>query len=377
MCVIINKVAGAVSRIEDADFRAAHSRNSDGVGIMYVEDGRIKVDRALGAVDNQKEVWDKVFDKEAWVMHFRFKTHGPADLDNCHPFKVLDIDEGDAVDLYMVHNGVISGYLEVDKAMSDTWNFVNGAIRPVLKTNPELIENEGFLHMIEKYVGSGNKLVFLRSDGQTFTVNEAAGSDFKGCWVSNTYSFNTPVQTTNHYGRSHGGYGGERNPGNAGWTNMYDGDDYYEAYYGKSEVNEMVDAITRRQKADDIVDGVADAITNKVMGNTLPIPSNVCNLPVPSSNAGKGTAVLPEEVEEMEVEHPMSVNELFEEPGNEPVAACHEDVLDAEEEAKDLYDMYDQQAVTAQDVQEFVYNETDNAVLLLAWLLNKKLEYIA
>jgi len=35
------------------------------------------------------------------IIHYRMKTHGDIDMDNCHPSRVTD-------DIWMAHNGILS-----------------------------------------------------------------------------------------------------------------------------------------------------------------------------------------------------------------------------------------------------------------------------
>jgi hypothetical protein len=198
MCLIVVKDTKK-GVFTDANFNASYNRNSDGMGIMWLEDGRVKVERVLGTLAQQRFVWNKHKHKDMWVLHQRYATHGSKAkmLENCHPYKIMDMDDGDVMDIYMAHNGVISDTETTDASMSDTWNFIENHIKPIVKHNPELLWNDAFQMMINKYIGSGSKLVVLsnRKKDPMLIFNEEAGTVVNGCWLSNTYSI-TPTVTT-------------------------------------------------------------------------------------------------------------------------------------------------------------------------------------
>jgi hypothetical protein len=146
-------------------------------------------------------------------MHSRLRTHGGNNYVNCHPYEVLNIDKGDKIDLYMMHNGIIHKAPNIDKAMSDTWNFIEGIIKPLAKANIDLLWSEEFREMISSYIGTGNKLLFMRSDdveNPVIIINKFQGDIIGGCWLSNLYSTGDtrfPVTHNSYYGR-HGYAGG-------------------------------------------------------------------------------------------------------------------------------------------------------------------------
>ncbi len=196
MCLIVVK-DNAEGNFTVENFDKSYSRNSDGMGIMWLENGRVKVERALGNLKQQRKVYQRHMDKPLFVLHQRYATHGAKNLmfENCHPYKVMDMDDGDAIDLYMAHNGVINNAKTTNENMSDTWNFVENHIKPIIKANPDLLWSDGIQMMISDYVGAGNKLVFLTNytneDREPLLIfNKPAGTNLGGCWLSNGYSVN-------------------------------------------------------------------------------------------------------------------------------------------------------------------------------------------
>lgn len=233
MCVIIRKPEGIV--FPDDLLENCADNNPHGWGIMYPESGRVRVVKSM---DNDEflSVYETLKDLPLGI-HFRYRTHGNQDLANAHPFQVLDKDEH-GQDLWVMHNGVISGLTETDKRMSDTWHFVEAYLRPILSHAPDLIHEARFRELIDGRIGSGSKLLFLDGDGRFATVGDTKGTTVNGCWLSNSYSHNArgtraaknaaksnPPAST-QYGKSYAGvYGG----GNAEYD--YEG---YGGYHGGS-----------------------------------------------------------------------------------------------------------------------------------------------
>lgn len=195
MCLIVYKGAKE-QHLSNKQFRAMINRNSDGLGIMYREDGRVKVEKTVGRNAEQFELYRKHRDRGSWAMHARFKTHGDINVDNCHPYKLMDIDDGDPIDLYMMHNGVLHNAPSIDKKMSDTWHYCEYILKPLVKQNIDLLwENEHVSNMIQDHIGKGNKFLFMRSDDVEYPVlilNHSSGIERNGMWLSNSYSIQLP-----------------------------------------------------------------------------------------------------------------------------------------------------------------------------------------
>jgi hypothetical protein len=196
MCLIVWK-EGHKAQFTNRQFKNMISRNSDGLGIMWREtvDGveRVLVEKVLGSPKDKFKLFQKHRDKEYYAMHARFKTHGLVNLDNCHPYKILSIDDGDPIDLYMMHNGTIQDVPDSDVGMSDTWHFAEYIIKPLAKNNLDFLWNSDAFHVWLQKKISGSKLTLMRSDhpeggAPVLILNHGAGTMVTGCWLSNTYS---------------------------------------------------------------------------------------------------------------------------------------------------------------------------------------------
>jgi predicted glutamine amidotransferase len=212
MCLIVHKYAkDSVFTLQQFDTMI--NCNRDGLGIMYVDSGRVRVEKSVGSDKEKRELWMKHRDRNHYVMHARLATHGAKDVENCHPYEILNMDKGDPVDLWMVHNGVINGIKDVDTKMSDTWNFVNGVIKPIVKADIRALwQSEHLQYFIDRGIGA-SKLVFLTNKAlkhnekdkaayYSLTINGNAGEVVNGCWLSNLHSVGMYKSTHYHGGKS-------------------------------------------------------------------------------------------------------------------------------------------------------------------------------
>jgi predicted glutamine amidotransferase len=206
MCVIIEKPAGVA--FDEADIRAAATRNDDGFGYMYFDPATKRIVTKKGLITNNDDVVAEFKRLTPYhvAYHFRMKTHGKVCDEQAHPFQVLSRDRH-GIDMYFMHNGIISDVgSTVDE--SDTQAFNRLILKPLLGSKPGMIKSAAFKKLIEKYIGTGNKLLFMYGDGKVIKFNESAGTTFKECWVSNTYSFSSARTTTGGNTASRYGYGG-------------------------------------------------------------------------------------------------------------------------------------------------------------------------
>lgn len=185
MCLISQ--AKKKSLINPKHLEAGQERNKDGWGIMYPDGKRVCVARGMGDAKEFNAALALVPDNTPVAVHFRMATAGPTDLANCHPFKVLSFEEH-GQDLFLMHNGpkIMPGF-NGDKKRSDTLQFVEELLVPLLKGNPRLIRSKALHKMIAAAVNR-DRLVFLEGCGKWHCINENEGKWEKGAWYSNTYS---------------------------------------------------------------------------------------------------------------------------------------------------------------------------------------------
>ena len=123
------------------------------------------------------------------LLHFRIKTHGPIDKNNCHPFLV---NSG----LGFIHNGIISGY--GDDKQSDTIDFNKSILQKIVAKHGNMgLFDDPMVELIENVIGY-SKLVFLDRHGNYRIMNEKKGSWHDGVWYSNN-SWKKPEPVTYPY----------------------------------------------------------------------------------------------------------------------------------------------------------------------------------
>lgn len=157
--------------------------NSDGAGFMYRNSRKqLQVRKGYFTFDEFWKAYEPL-QKKQMAIHFRIKTHGPVDKDNCHPF-LVDSKLG------FIHNGIIKGYQDGTK--SDTWQFNEEILQPFVNKWGRLgLFDNPVKKLIEDYIGY-SKLVFMDNEGNYQIFNENKGIWEEGVWYSNS-SFRKPA----------------------------------------------------------------------------------------------------------------------------------------------------------------------------------------
>jgi predicted glutamine amidotransferase len=184
MCIIILKPAHA--ELDTRLLHAAKRANPHGMGLMFsLPDGTVSVHKGLFDIETILELYE-TFKNETIALHFRWSTGGKIDTNNAHPFQVLS-KENDGRDLWMMHNGVLS-HVDDSSDYCDTYHFVKEYMTPVLRLQPELIDNPEFIEFLGESIGFYNKLLFMGGDGKVIIVNEHSGEKKdNGVWASSRF----------------------------------------------------------------------------------------------------------------------------------------------------------------------------------------------
>jgi hypothetical protein len=181
MCIAIYKDKDVL--ISKETLEECYRSNPDGAGFMYVEDGKLSVHKGYFTFDSFYEAYQPHEESQA-ILHFRIKTHGPVDADNCHPFVIND-------DLAFVHNGVISGF--GSNAKSDTLEFNASILQPLVeKYGNDIMFDDSIKTLVESKIGY-SKLIFLDNNGRYDIFNEHKGVWDGEVWFSNHSYKPTPV----------------------------------------------------------------------------------------------------------------------------------------------------------------------------------------
>jgi len=191
VCIIVYKPVNQpikLSVLEDC-----WAGNKDGAGLMFAEDGQLKVAKGFMTLKSFKKYFKKFGEERMtslpMVFHFRIATHGSVGPANCHPFRVHN-------DLWFAHNGIITAVdVPKDRDISDSEAFaeqylayLHKSLKGGLKINHlsdgKYYGNTPLNEMIGKFI-VGSKLVFMNGNGAVAIVNETAGTWEDEIWFSN------------------------------------------------------------------------------------------------------------------------------------------------------------------------------------------------
>ena len=188
MCLLINHPA--TTEFDYNDIQDFFVHNSDGLGVMFVENGQVVVEKVLPK-DAQAayEFYTTHIKGRDCALHFRLKTHGLIDMENCHPYAIPDTNT------WLMHNGILATGNAKDKTKSDTWWYARDYLQPLLTTHQGIIHTEAFQEMLGSHIGSGNRFIIMSPEG-TAIINKHHGVEYKGAWMSNTYAWSAPRTTS-------------------------------------------------------------------------------------------------------------------------------------------------------------------------------------
>lgn len=185
MCIIAYKPAG--KKLFHKVLETCFINNPDGAGFSVVENGRLHTERGLFSFDDFMAAYEPHQMKQA-VIHFRIRTHGNYEKENCHPYHI-------SPNLVFAHNGVIYK-MPYDKEKSDTHLFNELILKNLVRVyGKKLIYDDGFAPFISA-IGNGSRFVFMDNNGHTKIVNESSGTWISDCWFSNdTWKINQYVSS--------------------------------------------------------------------------------------------------------------------------------------------------------------------------------------
>lgn len=185
MCIAIYKPANEI--ISKESLQRCFDSNPDGAGFMFAEEEKLHVHKGYFTFKSFYKAYKKHETKQA-LVHFRIKTHGKTDKENCHPFLV---NSG----LGFIHNGIISGY--GDDKLSDTIQFNNAILKKIVKKHGHMgLFDDPMVELIENVIGY-SKLVFLDKKGNFNIMNEDKGHWHNKVWYSNN-SYKKPEPTPSY-----------------------------------------------------------------------------------------------------------------------------------------------------------------------------------
>lgn len=160
MCIIIAKTADSLPP-SDRVLQECWASNPHGAGIAYVNDtGGVSISKGHMTLEALTEALSVVREVKGaqYLVHFRIATHGGQDESNTHPFWT---DKGKVA---ICHNGIlpISRLADPVFGRSDTHMFAEDVLS---KLPPDWHKDAVWTHVIEEYMGPGNKIATITAEG--------------------------------------------------------------------------------------------------------------------------------------------------------------------------------------------------------------------
>jgi hypothetical protein len=163
------------------------STNEDGVGVMYANQGVVNASKLLPKTTIELRAWvaalEPQYPEQQIAMHFRMRTHGDINFEQCHPYPIPDTGA------WLMHNGILSSGNAEDKTKSDTWHYAKDVLAPIAAQSADLLHNLAIQKLLSRDIGSTNKFAILTPDGQLSVTNRSSGVEHDGLWFSNTYAW--------------------------------------------------------------------------------------------------------------------------------------------------------------------------------------------
>jgi predicted glutamine amidotransferase len=124
MCLLVTQSSSSPI-LSDAWLEDFYDFNSDGVGVMFANNGDLVIKKILPKSAKEFiQFYRSDIQGRDCAFHLRMRTHGEIDLSNCHPYEVLNRAEH-GIDLWLMHNGILSTGNKANPKMSDTWHYIN------------------------------------------------------------------------------------------------------------------------------------------------------------------------------------------------------------------------------------------------------------
>lgn len=189
MCLIIAPGKDGKPALLPRDvFDYTYSRNNDGYGAMWIEDGRVQHFKSTSL--EADEIYDamqaRVDSNPETIFHMRLRTHGKIIPGLAHPFRILNKSRH-GKDLFFMHNGVLSTYgNRLTYGQSDTTVFKDKILVPLLTRDPDALDDPEVWESLNKLT-TGSRLVFMDSEGKTYFTSPSSWNERYGLHLSNTY----------------------------------------------------------------------------------------------------------------------------------------------------------------------------------------------
>jgi hypothetical protein len=184
MCLIVDQHKN--TPLTDEELRSVYRKNSDGMGAVYTERGRLKAWRyvpknADDAIAAYRVTLDRADDRVVW--HWRFATHGVVSVAMSHPF-------GLPFGAYLLHNGVLGAWgNRAASGESDTACLARHIA--AIATHASTYDDPRFRAWLAREVQGSAVLIVRRSPDDGRMVVDRYGNEgihHADRWLSNTYA---------------------------------------------------------------------------------------------------------------------------------------------------------------------------------------------
>lgn len=208
MCIIVAKKKGVKMPSKNI-LETCFNKNSDGAGLMYVQNGQVVIDKGYMDFKSFYKRLQKLEKRlgnltdRAIVMHFRIGTQGKNDKATTHPFPISkNVSDLKAIyfktDVGMVHNGIISKF-NYDKTISDTQLFIKDFVSVIKKLKRDFYTDNSVMNLLKSEIGY-SKLCFLDKNENIYYIGDKIEDN--GIVYSNSsyksYVYKTPSYAFNY-----------------------------------------------------------------------------------------------------------------------------------------------------------------------------------
>lgn len=221
MCIIFYNPDGA--KYDRLELRNAADHNDDGAGIMWIENGKIRVHHQMIKTGDELIKLMKDFVGIPHMLHLRYATHGAPSVELCHPFRATP--ETADKQVWLMHNGVIGSYAKkAGRGESDTSVF-SEHLQAVVSGygSSDILFNDKYAEHIERVIDT-DRMIFLRDDGAVKVLNPSRWfqNTRTNIWYSNMYSLKDIARWKTNY-TNYSNYGTSTTRSyQTGWGRDYD-----------------------------------------------------------------------------------------------------------------------------------------------------------
>jgi len=210
MCIIIAK--DKIGRLpKEEELKQAFDYNDDGAGFMYVDNGKVVIDKGYMTYDSFIKHYKKLLNKydnfknKSLVIHCRIGTSGKNTKGNTHPYPITDNERLLKTrhlrqDIGIAHNGIIHGY-GTATGLNDTQEYISKFLYPLYEHYKDFYKNDDMLYQIERATSS--KFVILDNTDTIYYIGDFIddnGLNFSNeTYKKKTYSYHS-------YGYDYGSY---------------------------------------------------------------------------------------------------------------------------------------------------------------------------